>query len=60
MSEFVQRFDKSTGEYIKIEVRSGSVIGNPQKHKFAGVDEIEPIETTTRRAAFSDPLGDYR
>ncbi|MER8511687.1 hypothetical protein NKH47_01855 [Mesorhizobium sp. M1060] len=60
MTEFVQRLDKATGEYIKIEVRSGRVIGDPQKRKFDGVDEIEPIEPQARRAAYSDPLGDFR
>ena len=60
MTEFVQRFDKTTGEYVKIEVRSGLVVGDPQKRKFAGVDEIEPIEPHTRRASYSDPLGDFR
>lgn len=59
-SHFVQRLDKTTGEYIKIEVRSGLVIGDPQKRKFDGVDEIEPIEPHTRRAPYSDPLGDFR
>lgn len=60
MSEFVQRLDKRTGEYIKIEVRSGRSIGDPQKRKFADADEIEPIEIEQRHAAHSDPLAGFR
>ncbi|RVD66766.1 MULTISPECIES: hypothetical protein [unclassified Mesorhizobium] len=60
MTEFVQRLDKRTGDYIKIEVRSGLVIGDPQKRKFPDADEIEPIEIEERRASYPDPLGDYR
>ncbi|RUV32936.1 hypothetical protein [Mesorhizobium sp. M7A.F.Ca.MR.148.00.0.0] len=60
MSEFVQRLDKRTGDYIKIEVRSGRVIGDPQKRKFADADEIEPIEIEQRRTSHPDPLAAFR
>ncbi|MER8455842.1 hypothetical protein [Mesorhizobium sp. M0643] len=60
MSDFVQRLDLATGSYIKIEVRSGKVIGEPSKRRFADADEIEPIEVERARLAMSDPLGDFR
>lgn len=60
MSEFVQRFDLATGTYIKIEVRSGRVIGEPSKRCFSDAEEIEPIEIERNWPATSDPLGDFR
>ncbi|MER9079949.1 hypothetical protein [Mesorhizobium sp. M0895] len=60
MSEFVQRLDLATGSYIKIEVRSGKVIGEPSKRRFADAEEIEPIKVERSQPAISDPLGDMR
>lgn len=60
MSEFVQRLDRRTGKYIKIEVASGRFVGEPSQRKFADAEEIEPIEIERRRAPHNDPMRDFR
>jgi hypothetical protein len=60
---FVQRFDKRTGNWLKLD-HEGYVIAEGPK-AFIGPDgkpleEIEPVEFEQPRAGVSDPLGDYR
>jgi len=59
MIYFVQRLDKRTGKYIKIDAQTLDVIAE-SSHPFPGVEEIEPIEVERPRATMTDPLGDYR
>lgn len=59
MIYFVQRFDKRTGKYIKIDAQSLDVVAESPT-PFLGVEEIEPIEVEIRQEKQSDPLGDYR
>lgn len=58
ISHFVQRFDKNTNRYLKLD-REGNVVGE-QPQPYPGIDEIEPVEVERAKARMSDPLGDYR
>lgn len=69
MSGRVQRFNPETGEYILLDVATGTVLqvragtrepGKPLGSPFPGVEEIEPIERTRVRLQPADPLSDYR
>lgn len=58
IGHFVQRLDKNTGKYLKID-REANVVGeSPQP--YPGIEEIEPIEVERPVARMVDPLGDYR
>jgi hypothetical protein len=58
IGHFVQRFDKNTNSYLKID-REGNVVGE-QPHAYPGIDEIEPVEVERPVARMTDPLGDMR
>lgn len=58
IGHFVQRLDKRTNRYLKID-REGNVVGE-QQAPYPGIEEIEPVEVETMVARFSDPLGDMR
>ncbi|TPM25703.1 hypothetical protein [Mesorhizobium sp. B2-3-4] len=69
MSNRVQRFDPETGNYILLDVATGTVLqeqpgvrrpGKPLASPFAGVDEIEPMTRQRVAVRQSDPLGDFR
>jgi hypothetical protein len=63
MSGFVQRLDRATGHYLKLN-GDGDVIAESPKPFLQPdgkpIEEIEPIEIERPRARMSDPLGDYR
>jgi hypothetical protein len=63
MIGFVQRLDKATGHYLKIN-GEGDVIAEQAQRFMAPdgkpIEEIEPIEIERPRAKMSDPLGDMR
>lgn len=55
---FVQRLDKRTGKYLKID-REGNVVGeSPQP--YPGIEEIEPVEVEAPVIRITDPLQEYR
>ena len=58
IGHFVQRLDKNTGKYLKIN-REGDVVGESQQ-PYPGIEEIEPIEVERPVASMTDPLSDYR
>jgi len=58
IGHFVQRFDKNTGRYLKIN-REGDVVGESPS-PYPGIEEIEPVEVERPRASLSDPLWYYR
>jgi hypothetical protein len=60
IGHFVQRLDKRTGRYLKID-REGNVVGeSPNQQPFPGIEEIEPVEVERPAVRFTDPLSDYR
>lgn len=58
IDHFVQRLDKNTGKYLKID-REGNMVGESPA-PYPGIEEIEPIEVERPVVRMSDPLGDYR
>lgn len=58
IGHFVQRLDKSTGKYLKID-REANVVGESQA-PYPGIEEIEPIEVERPVGRMADPLEDYR
>ena len=58
IGHFVQRLDKNTGKYLKIN-REGDVVGESQQ-PYPGIEEIEPIEVERPTVRFDDPLESMR
>ncbi|TPM89853.1 hypothetical protein [Mesorhizobium sp. B2-1-3A] len=61
---FVQRFDKNSNRYLKIDGTGHVIAESPHPFTIPGgelLEEIEPVEPERpARAKMSDPLGDMR